>query len=86
MTARPFFGTGDGMTLDERMDLWLSDEADSCRVPDDEREEFMEAMRGTMAFAVTRFDYAWSDLIEGSRLARFVRWSDRKLNRRRGAA
>lgn len=83
--AGPFFdGRADALSLDERMNQWLSDEADRCRVPDEERQEFIEAMRGTTAFAVTRLQYAMGDLVESSRLGRFMRWLDRKLERREG--
>lgn len=65
--------------LDERMDQWLNDQADACGIPDDERQEFIEAMRRTMAFAVTQATTAWELWLAQSWIARLADWLSRKL-------
>lgn len=70
-------------TIDERMDQWLNLMADHAQIPDEDRQRFMDFMRGTTAFAAMRVQLAAADLWDDTGVPQWVRrflaWLDRRL-------
>ena len=52
------------LTIDERMDRWLSEQADQCGIPDEDWQRFIDAMRGTTMAAVARLGFATDDIAD----------------------
>lgn len=51
-------------TIDERMDQWLNDDANRNDIADEDRQAFIDVMRGTTLAAWTRLSFALDDLRE----------------------
>lgn len=67
-------------SIEYRMDLWLAEQAEDAGLEtEDERREYVAAMRKTLAFAMTQFGLAVGDLIEATGAYRALSWLARRL-------
>lgn len=70
-------------SIEERMNQWLNEEADRAQIPDHQRQQFIDHMRGTTAFAATRLSMTADDLRQDSGVPRTVQriaaWLARRL-------
>lgn len=70
-------------SIEERMNQWLNDQADAAEIPDEQRQRFIDHMRGTSEFAAVRLSMTAADLWQDSRVPRsiqlFAMWLSRRL-------
>lgn len=70
-------------SIEERMDQWLNDQADAAEIPDEQRQRFIDHMRGTSSFAGARLSMAADDLWQDSGVPRsvqlFAMWLARRM-------
>lgn len=70
-------------SIEERMNQWLNDQADAAEIPDEQRQRFIDAMRGTSSFAGVRLSMLVGDLWQDSGVPRsvqlFAMWLARRL-------
>lgn len=70
-------------SIEERMNQWLNDQADAAEIPDEQRQRFIDYMRGTSSFAGVRLSMTAADLWQDSRVPRsiqlFAMWLARRL-------